>query len=196
MLSERTAKDVLVDNSKSLSWARKTLASSEARRYIHLLRDPRAVVNSWRRRGQNKGLEQWVDENKRIAKFLSDQQLDSRAVSYDELAQRTDETLAGLCEWLGLVYELAQKSYWRVEHHGAGRNGATAAFLTDFVASDEAFYAERRRTNFYDTRWREELDAATRRAIERDVRLKAFLQRAGFELTDDGLTPVRASARP
>ena len=41
---------------------RKTLGAATVKKYIHLLRDPRAVVYSWQRRGRTKGLEQWIEE--------------------------------------------------------------------------------------------------------------------------------------
>jgi len=193
---ERTGKRVLIDNSKSLSWARKTLGSAADQRYIHLLRDPRAVVHAWQRRGRSKGLERWIEENYEIRKFVDDNHLDARVVTYNQLADETDATLSGLCDWLGLTYEPRQKSYWDVEHHGAGRNGATASFLDSYVASDDAFYAERRKTNFHDTRWQSELDAATQQAIFEDARLQEFLREFGLTLSSRGLQPVRVQSRP
>lgn len=186
-LLERTGRDVLVDNSKSLSWARKTLDTAIEKKYIHLLRDPRAVVYSWQRRGRTKGLEQWIDENYEIRSFLHEHALDHCVVTYNELAEHTDETMMGLCDWLELLYDESQKSYWEVEHHGAGRNGATASFLNDYVASDDAYYTERRRTSFHDTRWQTELDDATRQSISDDARLQQFLAEFGFTLTLGGL---------
>jgi hypothetical protein len=193
-LFERTGKDLLVDNSKSLSWARKTLDTAIEKKYVHLLRDPRAVVYSWQRRGRTKGLEQWIDENYEIRSFLRGNALDHRVVTYNELAEQTDETMVGLCAWLGLGYEPEQKSYWEVEHHGAGRNGATASFLNDYVASDDAFYAEHRRMSFHDRRWQTELDAATQQAISADARLQTFLADFGFTLIPDGLQRTRVQS--
>lgn len=186
-LLARTGKDVLIDNSKSLSWARKTLIDSQDRKYIHLLRDPRAVVYSWQRRGRTKGLTQWIDENYEVRAFVAERGLDARVVTYNELAECTDETMRDQCAWLGMMYEPGQKSYWEFEHHGAGRNGATASFLNDYVASDEAFYAEHRRRSFNDLRWQTELDEATQRSIAEDARLKRFLDEFGFVLTLAGL---------
>jgi hypothetical protein len=183
----RTGRRLVIDNSKSLSWVRKTLGTTLATRYVHLLRDPRAVVQAWARLGRDKALPQWIEENYAIRRFLTERGLGYRVLTYDDLALDTDGTLGDLCTWLGLAYESSQQSYWQFEHHGAGRNGATAAFLTDYVASDESFYRERFRTNFHDTRWREQMDAATQHAISSDVRLGQFLQDFELELRDDGL---------
>lgn len=194
-LLERTSKDVLIDNSKSLSWARKTLSTVASKTYIHLLRDPRAVVHAWKSRGRSKGLERWIEENRQIRSFLDGQRLDYRVVTYNQLADGTDETLSGLCDWLDLTYEAAQTSYWDFEHHGAGRNGATASFLNTFVASDEAFYAKHRKKNFHDLRWQSELDAATQQAIVEDARLQEFLGEFEFALSPAGLQRVPIESR-
>jgi hypothetical protein len=193
-LLERTSKDVLADNSKSISWARKTLDAAPEKQYIHLLRDPRAVVNAWRSRGRGKGLERWIDENYEVRRFLEERGLSYRVVTYNELADHTDEALRGLCDWLGLAYEPAQKSYWEFEHHGAGRNGATASFLRDYVASDDAFYAERRKTNFHDRRWQTELAESDQRAIAEDARLQRLLRDFGYALSQEGLLPTNVES--
>jgi hypothetical protein len=193
-LFARTGVDVLVDNSKSLSWAHRTLNEARSDKYIHLVRDPRAVVYAWQRRGRTKGLEQWIDENYEIRDFLQQNGLDHRVVTYNDLAEHTDDVLRKTCKWLGLEYQAEQELYWEFEHHGAGRNGATASFLTDYVASDEAFYAEHLRSNFHDTRWVTELDQATRESITNDLRLRRFLEDFGFTLAEEGLERRAESA--
>lgn len=195
-LLERTGKRVLVDNSKSISWARKTLSAGPEKMYIHLLRDPRAVVNAWKGRGRAKGLQRWIDENDAIRRFIDERRLSYRVVTYNELADHMDETLGGLCDWLGLTYEPEQTSYWEFEHHGAGRNGATASFLRNYVASDEAFYAARRKTNFHDTRWQTELAEDDRRSIEGNTRLQQLLCDFGFVLAPEGLRRAGSERRP
>jgi len=196
VLLERTERQVIVDNSKSLTWARKSLDRPFDKRFIHLLRDPRAVVYSWQRRGRTKGIEQWIEENYAIRQFLTDAGLDYRVVTYNELADHTDETMERLCSWLGLAYEQRQMVYWEFEHHGAGRNGATASFLRDYVASDEAYYAEHRRQAFHDKRWQSELETDVKEAILRSPRLQQFLDDFRITLTPDGLEPKLRSASP
>jgi hypothetical protein len=193
---ERTDTSLVVDNSKSLAWAgRHTGGDVLQRKYVHLLRDPRAVVHGWQARGRAKGIDEWVDENEAFRGFIADRGLDHRIVTYDELADATEHTLRSLCSWLGLDYEAEQVEYWRFEHHGAGRNGATAAFLESYVAPDREFYAANRRRPFHDRRWQEQLDARTRASIEQNERLGGFLASYGLRLDAQGLLPVEALAR-
>jgi hypothetical protein len=193
---ERTAKSILIDNSKSLAWAERHLAGDALqRKYVHLLRDPRAVVHAWQTHGRAKGIEDWVQENDAIGSYIADHRLDHHVVTYDQLAAATGATLRPLCSWLGLDYEAGQVEYWRFEHHGAGRNGATAAFLESYVAPDREFYAANRRRPFRDRRWREQLDAQTRASIEQNERLGDFLASYGLRLDGRGLLPVEVLAR-
>ena len=192
LLLERTGRDVLVDNSKVLSWSRKQLREGGPRRtYIHLLRDPRAVVHSWRLLGRTKGHDDWIERNRGLREFLEQNRLDFRVVTYDDLAERTDETLTELCDWLSLSYEPAQKEYWQFEHHGRGGNGATAPFLQNFQASDQAFYAANKRSQFRDLRWKDGMDAAQQQEISGDPGLRALVDDFGLVLSDDGLRRKR-----
>lgn len=187
----RTGKNILVDNSKTVSWSR-TFSTEDRfhRQYLHLLRDPRAIAYSRQLRRRPAGLADWIDTNNEILAFVRDHKLEQRMMTYNELADNTDETLSQLCHWLGVAYEPGQKEYWHFEHHGAGRNGATAAFLEQFVASEENFYAETRRTQFHDLRWKEQLDEQTQKAIIQDPQLKTFLRNVGLECSESGLNKL------
>lgn len=185
----RTGKKVLVDNSKTVGWSRKFLREGRFRKkYIHLLRDPRAIAYSLQLRNRAPETEEWIKKNFEIRDFLQAHRLDFRAITYNGLAERTDETLAALAEWLGLDYEPGQKEYWNFEHHGPGRNGATAAFLDHYVASDDQFYAQRKRTNFHDLRWQQQLHEDSRVLIERDAELRALLREMNLALGEAGLS--------
>jgi len=184
----RTGKKVLVDNSKTVSWSRKFLQENRfQRKYVHLLRDPRAIAYSLQLRDRSIDITDWMKKNGDIRDFLQENELDSRAITYNELAERTDATLAQLCGWLGLVFEPEQKAYWNFEHHGPGRNGATAAFLDHYVPSDEQFYSDTKRTQFHDLRWKEKLDMKTHEAIVCNKELPAFLKEFELEFSENGL---------
>jgi hypothetical protein len=180
-----------VDNSKTVSWAKRHLRAAAFRQtYVHLIRDPRAVVWSWQSRGREKGPAEWVDGNRRIREFLQAEQLDWRLVTYSDVAERTERVLGSLCAWLGITFEAGQIEYWNADHHGPGRNGANAAYLRSVQTPDEGFYREHRRTRFQDLRWRERLDPSVRRAIEEDRHVNDLLGDLGLRLSDSGLEQV------
>ncbi len=185
---ERAGKTLLVDNSKTISWSKKFLAEAGfGRRYLHLLRDPRAIAYSLQMRNRKPDYLDWLEKNHEIRKFLRENELEHRLVTYNEAAEQPDATLTEICRWLGLTYEPAQKEYWNFEHHGPGRNGATAAFLDQYVPSEEQFYSEHKRTHFHDLRWQEKLEPEVKREIMRDPQMKLLLKDFGLEFSETGL---------
>lgn len=187
-LLERVGKPVLVDNSKRVKWnARMLNDASFQHKYVHLIKDPRAIYYSLQIRNRAEEFEKWIDRNAEIAAFISENNLDVYRVSYNELAENTDEALLKLNTWLGLRYEPEQKEYWRFEHHGPGENGATSAFLQGSRASEQNFYAAHRQTNFVDRRWQENLDGATLRSITERDEVRNVLAALRMQLTETGL---------
>ena len=135
-----------IDNSKKPRWAKHflTLQGFE-RKYIHLIRDPRALVRRWlladkrrktgvRRRTArrcwrhawniltgseaNIYLWKWLYQNREITRLIRRNALDARIITYRDLVARSAETLTELMNWLGLEYEPSQTEYWRFVHHG------------------------------------------------------------------------------
>jgi len=188
LVLQRTGKKVVVDNSKTVSWSKKILGANQFRRkYVHLLRDPRAIAYSLQMRERPIDLDDWLNKNNEIREFLRDNQLEHFLLTYNDLAENTDAALAELCSWLGIVYEPSQKEYWNFAHHGPGRNGATAAFLENYVPSDNQFYAETKRTQFHDLRWKENLNPSTCDMIVNAPKMKIFLQEFALKFSETGL---------
>lgn len=209
---------LLVDNSKQPRWARRFLGHTPYRlRFLHLIRDPRALVRRWtldhpsfalrlderlRLARKAPGLAlpvllapqrrvwvyKWLAQNRAITRFLRENRLDHRVVSYRDLALETERELRRLDEWLGLPFEPGQIEYWRFPHHGSQK----AAYE----------WVKQRPERFLDTRWREFLGPAESEAIRRSRRIGAYLAELGFVFAEDGLSraaPVGvpgASARP
>jgi len=191
-LFERTGKTVLIDNSKRLKWMTQHLDDdSFNKKYIHVLRDPRGVILSRETRGRTTKLSHWPKQNRRFYESLSAPGRESRLVLYEDFATRREQTLRDLTHWLGFEYEFDQLEYWRVEHHGSGRNGATSAFLQDAGTADPAFYKEKARQHFHDMRWRDQLDREIQDAIAQSDPVRLLLADMGLHLTETGLERAR-----
>lgn len=186
---EKTQKHILVDNSKTISWSRMFLSEIRFRRkYIHLIRDPRGMAFSMKLRDQPMDIPTWLKQNYDIREFLKDNRCDYRVITYNELAEETDKTMTETCHWLGLSFEPGQKGYWNFEHHGPGRNGATAAFLENFISPDKPFYDEAKKSEFHDLRWKDGLAAKATQTIMNDPQIKQFLNDFHLTFSETGLT--------
>jgi hypothetical protein len=184
----RTGKRVLVDNSKRLKWSYRFLGDgSYQHKFVHLIKDPRAIYYSLSIRNRADEFGEWALRHAEIGDFLAEYDLDTLLLTYNELAEQTDATLMRLCDWIGEAYEPAQKEYWNFAHHGPGENGATAAFLQNSRASEQQFYAAKRQSNFVDLRWKEKLDAEALKAIEENPDVKRLLADLRLEFSATGL---------
>lgn len=75
---------------------------------IYMLRKPRAVAASLRKRNnfqEGKSLELWKIYNERIERFLSKNEVNYLKIEYDDLVDRTEETLRKVIRFLGMKEE-------------------------------------------------------------------------------------------
>ena len=194
---------VLVDNSKRVSWAERFLGNDTFdKRYIHLIRDPRALVRRyalrshfrkvWRHRWRVfKAIPQlrprifllpepyvwayyWLVQNRAISRFLRDNHLEHTVVAYRDLAINPAAEIQRLMEWLELSYERAQLEYWNFEHIGTQKR-------------DYEWVKEKKAT-FIDLRWQSELPADVQQTISKDPLIGEYLSSLGLKFVDNGLT--------
>ena len=198
---------VLVDNSKKPSWAARFLADDRyEKKYIHLIRDPRALIrrwatdyNAWPKRIEQRVtwgrrrpdlllpmllashrrffLYKWLAKNQEITEFLRANGLEHTLVTYRDLARFPDEALADLDRFLGLEPEPGQKAYWNFEHHGSQK--------ADYE------WVKQQRTQFLDLRWKEFISEADQRWVLGEPRVGRYLAELGLEFVEDGLTRKR-----
>jgi hypothetical protein len=198
-------KEVLIDASKTIEgWATLFLTNTAyVRKYVHLIRDPRALVrrylltNSlnrqlarrWELYKQRQTLGRripfstdlaevslyfWLAENRQITQFIRANHLDAMLVTYEDFARDTPRELRRLTEWMGVDYEPAQIEYWNAEHHG------TQKTRYDWVKEQKVQYI--------DLRWKEFLTPETQKRIAGDPLVNSYLAEQGLQLTADGLT--------
>jgi hypothetical protein len=196
--------ELLVDNSKHLRWVRHFLQPSGVEpKFIHLLRDPRALIRRWAMNYERVGrggrlryrmlrrrpdlaipgvflpqrrfqLYRWLELNQSITRLIARRRLDARLLTYRDLATDPARELGELMPWLGLDFEPHQLEYWRFPHHGSQKR--------------EYEWVKQARVHFVDMRWQEFLSAEEQAWVCEHRRLNRYLDRLGVRLVDDGLT--------
>lgn len=208
----------LIDTSKKIDWASRFLFDpTHQYRYIHLIRDPRALVRRYllthdsiksalhlRRKAVLRGVRyrpnllfapqwkicafKWLNQNMRIADFLERHRLDHQVVTYRDLAIDTPGEIKHLMEWMGFDYEPEQIRYWKFDHHGTQK-------------SEYEWIKKKKKTGHIDLRWKDFLAAETSRDIVSDRDIVRLIDRLSLSLDETGLTRMagrwrRESATP
>jgi hypothetical protein len=196
----RTSTRMIVDTSKRIDWAERLLPAPDLRYdafLIHLIRDPRGwYASTQRRRSGSRQIlcEDWLRENLAIRNFIELENVPSARVFYDEMAAAPEHSFSELCREVGLGFEPASLRYWTKPHHAFAANGASSPVLGSaprkldwMITGDDAFYEEKSRQLFVDSRWREDLSEEDILAITEDPRISGFLQLYGRVLTSGGI---------
>ena len=193
----------VIDNSKKHDWAEYFLdLDGFDMRYIHLIRDPRALVRRWMlcyedpaakkkvkrlmaRRCWRQAFEilagpedvvythKWVYQNRLIKSFLETNGLDARTITYHDLVREPKRILGGLMTWLGHDFEPGQLEYWTFTHHGSQK---------------PQYMKPPKEGTFHDLRWRDFLDEAVLRRTVEHPQVQGLVTDMNLVLTPDGLT--------
>ncbi len=193
----------LIDTSKKVTWAGRFLSNDTySKKYIHLIRDPRALVRRWRVSYESQKdrwhvrwktarqmpknffglltgpdlrvyLYKWLRQNQDISEFIATNKLDGMVVTYHDLAKNPERELKRITSWLGLEYEPGQTNYWEFDHHGSQK--PTYEWI------------KKQKTRYFDTRWKEYLSDAEQSLIANDPNVRHYLASQGLALGEDGL---------
>lgn len=189
----------LVDTSKKTDWALRYLKDQRyEKKFIFLLRDPRALVRRWLlddhinfRRERLKLIRKtprfikmglagdkidvftgkWLQQNWRILNFLKSRHLDFYTLTYHDLVMKEKEVLGDLMEWLGDKHEPGQEAYWNFTHHGSIK-----------------YQYKDSQDKQLDCRWKDFLDPGQQKRIASNPEVQRFLDGCGIMLDGDGLT--------
>ena len=198
--------NALVDTSKKTDWFKRFLKNDQYQfKYIHLIRDPRALVRRWMMKYNSPKhisklrlkairhfpiaalklvnsqpyiiiLYKWLWENQIITSFLKDNNLDYRIVPYERLAVDTETVSRELMTWLGYEFEDGQIEYWRFEHHGSQK-------------PKYEWIKEKEVKHYVDLRWKDDLSLPIIKAIGNEKRVTDYLACLGMKLSESGLVP-------
>jgi len=142
---------------------------------VHLVRDPRAIINSVSKRSVWSNL--LKNATFQCARMLDDMQLEKSLpkeryvrVRYEDLVDKTENTLEAIYSHLGLLWtEHIRKVIWSHTHaeNVTGTNG-------------HGYYNTFRSSNFAHDSWKRKLARSQVSAIEAGC--KEFMERAGYQI--------------
>lgn len=196
--------DTLIDNSKRVDWARRFIDDPDfSASFVHLLRDPRALVRRWeltyddarKRRRQRIRVckarpdwlipalcaeqwdvycRKWLISNQDISRFLERHGQRANVLSYHDLVLDTEGSLRRLMPLLGMSYDPNQRDYGAVEHGGTLKR--------------EYLEQTRRSEISLDLRWQRDLTADRIARIGSHPGIRRYLAHIGARMLDNGLT--------
>lgn len=201
---------LLIDNTKRPRWAERFLDNpAYDRKFVHLIRDPRAIIRRYRLRSHfRKQLRErwrlfrqvpevrtsiffqspdlvwlyaWLRQNREITRFLTERRLDHLVVSYRDLARHPAAEVRRIVEWAGLPFESAQLEYWNFEHVGTEKRGY------EWVKKDKV--------TFIDLRWQTDLSPQLRQRVHADRIVRRYLELLNLRMGEDGLTRLAETAQ-
>ena len=139
LLSKWSNKSILIDSSKRPGWIQRQLRFPHRwlgiePYLLYMVRDGRAIVSSYRRKYDDKGLAQitnhWKQETIKMNRFYEQFPHDKKiTVHYEKLATNPEAVVNSLCAFLKIEYEPAMLNYWAGDHHHLYGNGGTRALI-------------------------------------------------------------------
>ena len=197
-IAEMASTRVIVDSTKDPGYVRLVAALAEVNAYVvHLVRDPRAVAYSWRRRpifgmnpGPGKSSASWLIANLQTESVLRRMDRErGRFLRYEDLMQAPRETVEGIHAWLGLAPDGPQ---W-IGHDRVllEPNHTVAGNPSRFEVGEVALRL--------DDEWKDRLPASA--ALAATIPALPRLSRYGYPVNptgklDSARTPALSAARP
>ena len=196
--------ETLIDTSKKISWFNNFINNDEFEwTFIHLIRDPRAAIRRWdiefnNQRDRNRQkvklikknpsqtlrylkanryfiyLYKWLEQNKTITNFLTENNLPNTLVTYKQLATQTETEIERLTAWLDYSYEPEQIEYWRFQHHGSQK-------------PQYKWIKDEKVNSHFDLRWQQELPEQIIHDTANDPLVMQYLQSINVEMKENGL---------
>lgn len=174
-LRRRDGKTLLLDLSKSRVYRHKRLWRNETAGYLHILRDPRALLASRLREGGELLHElrkhvKWQSRFERLARKMGHRAM---TLHYEDLVTDPEVVLRHVCEFLGLDFDPVLLTPANGEHH--------------FLHSSVSAYLKNSNILRADERWRHELTPEQTARIEQKTHgIKVYRERYAFGVTAPG----------
>ncbi len=175
-----TGKDVLIDSSKNPDWLLSQLPILKIGpkvdvTLIYILRDGRAVVNSYFRKYPQRGIKEIIQNWKRQVLKMNSfyEKFDygkKMKIRYEDLATTPRKMVREICDLIEVQFEPNMLNYWEQEHHPISGNWGTVSLMIqnsdhkrvcqnskEKQIQNETYYQAMGPTIKLDLRWQTEL---------------------------------------
>ena len=177
LLHERIPQKLLIDSSKYPDWVAQRLQAREFRQgmldyyVIHVVRDGRAVLNSYLRAYPDQTAEsisqRWLSNFMQCERVYESLPANKRLrVRYEALATEPTAVMSNVCNFLNIPFEPDMLEYWKHEHYYIAGSRSARALIARYQNKPVPagatqvhgnYYAEMDLTIKLDQRWRDEL---------------------------------------
>lgn len=147
LIQAKTSADVIVDSTKTIYWISSMLSLKELKQeydvyLLHLVRDGRAVLNSYLRKRKRMTVEEfshlWLQRVKNNEQFFHNfTQGQKMRLAYEELATNPQETTQKVCDFLGIEFKADMINYWSYEHHILSGNQGTKSLIDKYQITSQ-----------------------------------------------------------
>ena len=187
MFSKLDNKNFIIDASKVYTWVEKKIEAKEfiSQRIeaymIYLVRDGRAVANSYLRKYPHWEVEkysrEWVEKTKRRNDYFEKFNPDRRIkVAYEKLASNPHQTIEEICNFFNINFEPSMIDYWKYDHHDISGNNGTYSLIHRYKGQEIENRVKQVNGDYYknvdisiklDLRWQKELSPEKLEIFER-----------------------------
>jgi hypothetical protein len=148
IIQSKTSAEIIVDSTKTIYWISNMLQLKELKQeydlyLLHLVRDGRAVLNSYLRKRKRMTVEQfsnlWLQRVRNNEQFFQDFHRGKKIqLAYEELATNPDDTMQKVCEFLGVKFVPDMIDYWKYEHYILSGNQGTKSLVETYKNSSQS----------------------------------------------------------
>jgi len=170
-------KDAIVDASKYYIWVEKKTQAKEFKSgridpyLLHLVRDGRAVVNSYVRKYPHRSIatftQDWMEKTKQRQEFYHSFDRGKKIeVAYEQLASDPHTTVQNICNFLDIEFTPDMIEYWKYDHHDISGNDGTYSLVRRYQQQEMLEKVKATHGEYYekmdlgiklDLRWKKEL---------------------------------------
>jgi hypothetical protein len=148
LIQSKTSAEIIVDSTKTIYWISNMLQLKELKQeydvfLLHLVRDGRAVLNSYLRKRKKMTVEQfsnlWLQRVRDNEQFFQNFNRGKKIqLAYEELATNPYSTTQKVCDFLNIKFVPDLINYWKYEHYMLSGNRGTKSLVETYKSSSQS----------------------------------------------------------